>query len=188
MLERIMREIPKLATVIVGAERDSSYDITETGAADMVREVADAGKQTARKAQGKARRTARSARKVPGVALAEGQIKGAVASEGDLAIAGYDKLTAAEVIERLADISQIELAKIDVYERRHQDRSTILSKINALRGQEPWPGYDELNVEEVHAVLSDSNGARVDAVRAYERSHKNRAGVMQATEHETAHA
>ena len=56
MLERIMREIPKLAAVIVGAERDSSYDITETGAADLVREVADAGKQTVRSAQRRAQR------------------------------------------------------------------------------------------------------------------------------------
>lgn len=188
MLDRVMREIPKLATVIVGAERDSSYDISETGAADLVGEVADAGKQTARKAQAKARRTARSARKVPGVALAEGQIKGAVASESDLAIIGYDKLTAAEVIDRLAALSQIELAKIDAYERRNQDRSTILGKIATLQGQEPWPGYDELNVEEIRAALSDSDEARLGEVRSYERSHKNRAGVVQATERETAHA
>jgi len=110
MLERIMREIPKLAAVIVGAERDSSYDITETGAADLVREVADAGKQTVRSAQGRA------------------------------------------------------------------------------RGQEPWPGYDELNVEEIRAALSGSDEARLGEVRSYERSHKNRAGVIQASERQTAHA
>jgi ferritin-like metal-binding protein YciE len=188
MLKRIMSEIPKLAAVIVAAERDSSYDIAETGAADALSGVADAGKQTVRKAQTQARRTARSARKVPGVALVEGEVKGAVASEGDLAIAGYDKLTAAEVIDRLAELSQIELAKVDAYERRHQDRSTILGKIATLRGAEPWPGYDELNVEEIRAALSGSDESRLGDIRSYERSHKNRAGVMQATERETAHA
>lgn len=187
MLERVMREIPKLAAGIVGAEHNSAYEVTETGAADALREVADAGKQAARKAQGKARRTARSARKVPGVALVEGEIKGAVASEGDLAVAGYDKLTAAEIVDRLAELSQIELAKIDAYERRNQGRSTILSKIVTLRGQEPWPGYDELNVEEIRKVLSDSGEDRLGGVRSYERSHKNRAGVIQVTEREAAH-
>jgi ferritin-like metal-binding protein YciE len=188
MLERIMREIPKLAARIVDAEHDSSYEISETGAADAVREVADAGKQAARKAQGKARRTARSARKIPGVAFAEGEIKGAVASEGDLAISSYDKLTAAEVLDRLGDLSQIELAKVDAYERRNGDRSTILNKIIILRGQEPWAGYDELNVEEIRTVLSDSGEDRLGEVRSYERSHKNRAGVIQMTEREIAHA
>jgi ferritin-like metal-binding protein YciE len=188
MLGRIMREIPKLAARIVDAEHDSSYEISETGAADAVRDVAGAGKQAARKAQGKARRTARSARKIPGVALAEGEIKGALASEGDLAISSYDKLTAAEVVDRLGDLSQIELAKVDAYERRNGNRSTILNKIIILRGQEPWPGYDELNVEEIRTALSDSGEDRLGEVRSYERSHKNRARVIQMTEREIAHA
>jgi ferritin-like metal-binding protein YciE len=188
MLERVMREIPKLAGGIVDAEHDSAYEITETGAADTVREVADAGKQAARKVQGKASRTARSARKIPGVALVEGEVKGAVASEGDLALSGYDKLTAAEIVDRLAQLSQIELAKIDAYERRNHARSTILGKIATLRGQEPWPGYDELNVEEIRTALSESGESRLGEVRSYERSHKNRAGVIQVTEREEAHA
>ncbi len=188
MLARVMREIPKLAAGIVDAEYDSSYEITETGAADTVREVADASKQAARKVQGKASRTARSARKIPGVALAEGEIKGAVASEGDLALAGYDKLTAAEIVDRLGQLSQIELAKVDAYERRNNARSTILAKLATLRGQEPWPGYDELNVEEIRTVLSEGGENRLGEVRSYERSHKNRAGVIQITELETAHA
>lgn len=188
MLERVMREIPKLAAVIVDAEYDSSYELAETGAADTVREVADAGRQAARKAQGKARRTARNARKVPGVALVEGELKGAAASEGDLAVADYDKLTAAEIVDRLGQLSQIELAKIDAYERRNQDRSTILGKIATLRDREPWPGYDELNVEEIRTALSESGEHRLGEVRSYERSHKNRAGVIQVTEREPAHA
>jgi ferritin-like metal-binding protein YciE len=190
MLDRLMREIPKLTAAVVRVElhHEPSYDITETGAADAVREVAEAGRQAARKVQGQARRGARSARRVPGVARAEGQIKGAVAAEGDLAIAGYDKLTATEVIDRLADLSQIELAKIDSYERRNQNRTTITSKISALRSEEPWPGYDELGVVEIRAVLAEADEKRAGEVRVYERSHKNRAGVMQATERETAQA
>ncbi len=42
MLERIMREIPKLTDAVVGADVEGkpSYDITKTGAADATREAA----------------------------------------------------------------------------------------------------------------------------------------------------
>ena len=42
MLQRILREIPKLTDAVVGAEVNDnpSYDITTTGAADAVREAA----------------------------------------------------------------------------------------------------------------------------------------------------
>ena len=43
MLQRILREIPKLTDAVVGAdvEGNPSYDVTTTGAADAVREAAD---------------------------------------------------------------------------------------------------------------------------------------------------
>src|SRR3954463_9919924 len=88
MLQRILREVPKLTDAVVRADIKGkpSYDITTTGGADAVREAGEATKETARKAATAGKRTARKARKVPGVAQAEGQIKGAVASEEDLAI------------------------------------------------------------------------------------------------------
>ena len=151
MLERILREIPKLTDAVVGADikGESSYELTKTGAADAAREVGREVKQTARKAQSSATRTARQARRVPRVAQAEGQIKGAVASEEDLAIARYDSLTAEQVVSKLPELSQIDLAKVDSYERKNQNRTTVLSRISALRGREPWPGYDELTVTEI---------------------------------------
>jgi ferritin-like metal-binding protein YciE len=190
MLERILREIPKLTEAVVRAEvkGNPSFDVTKTGAADAVREAGEAANDTARTAATKAKRTTRQARKVPGVAQAEGQIKGAVASEGDLAIARYDKLTAEEIIGRLAELSQIDLAKIDSYERKNQNRTTILSRITSLRGNEPWAGYDELTAAEVQAVLSEGDDDRAQLVRSYERSHKNRAGVLQAAERELTSA
>jgi ferritin-like metal-binding protein YciE len=186
MLERVMREIPKLADAVVGAEvnGEPSYDITKTGAAEAVQEAAAATKSAARSTTRATKRTARQARKVPGVARAEGQVKGAVAGEEDLAIAGYDSLTAEEIIDKLKTLSQIELAKTDAYERRHHSRTTILSRITTLRGDEPWPGYDELTAAEVQAIVSEGDEQRVNQVRAYERSHKNRTGVLKATERE----
>lgn len=190
MLDRVLREIPKLTDAVVRAEvkGNPSYDVTKTGSADAVREVGKAADETARATGTRAKRTARQARKVPGVARAEGELKGAVASEGDLAIARYDTLTADEIIGRLAELSQIDLAKIDAYERRNQDRSTILGRIDTLRGNEPWPGYDELTAAEVQAVLSEGDDDRAQQIRTYERAHKNRAGVMKAAERELANA
>ena len=190
MLRRILREIPKLTGDVVGAEieGDPTYDITTTGAADAARDAGRTAVKAARTTGSAAKRTARQARKVPGVAQAEGQIKGAVASESDLAIARYDALTADEIVSRLSDLSQIDLAKIDSYERKNENRTTVLSRITALRGNEPWPGYDELTAAEVVSALGDADDGRVRKVRTYERAHKNRAGVLKATERELATA
>jgi ferritin-like metal-binding protein YciE len=190
MLERIVREIPKLTDAVVGAdvEGDPSYDVTTTGAADAVREVGQATRNRTTRTAASAKRTARQARKVPGVAQVEGQVKGAVASQEDLAIARYDTLTADEITAKLPDLSQIDLAKIDAYERKNQNRTTILSRVTSLRGAEPWAGYDELTAAEVIAVLSEGDDDRINAVRSYERARKNRAGVLKAAERELANA
>ena len=190
MLDRVLAEIPKLTKAVFRSDvqGNSSYDITQTGAADSARAASEAVKDAVQDVSASARRTASKARKVPGVAQAEGQIKGALASEEDLAIAGYGKLTAAEVVERLTDLSQIDLAKIDSYERKNENRTTILSRIASLRDNEPWPGYDELSVSGIRAVLDEGDEQRIKRVRAYERSHKNRAGVIEASDRELAKA
>jgi ferritin-like metal-binding protein YciE len=177
MLARLLREIPQLTEAVVGADvrGEQTYSVTNTGAADAVREAGT-----------RAKRTARQARKVPGVARAEGQVKGAVASEQDLAIGRYDALTAEEVIGRLAELSQVDLAKVAAYERKHQKRSTVLGRVDSLQATEPWPGYDELTADEVRAVLAEGDDDRAKEVRAYERAHKNRAGVMKAAERQAA--
>jgi ferritin-like metal-binding protein YciE len=191
MLERVLREIPKLTDAVVGAEVEGepSYEVSATGAADAVREAGAATGRAASEMTASTKRSARQARKVPGVAQAEGQIKGAVASADDLAIARYDTLTVDEITARLPGLSQIDLAKVDAYERKNQDRATILNRISTLRGDEPWPGYDELTAAEVQAVLSEGDDDdRAKEVRSYERAHKGRASVLKATERELSTA
>jgi ferritin-like metal-binding protein YciE len=190
MLARIAKLIPTLTDTMVRAEvkGNPSFDVTTTGAADAVREAGETAKDAVRTTTARAKRTSRQARKVPGVAQVEGQIKGAVASEGDLPIARYDKLTADEITSKLTGLSQIDLAKIDAYERKHQNRTTVLSRITSLRGNEPWAGYDELTADEVTTVLSNSDDERAEKVRAYERSHKNRTGVLKAADRELTNA
>jgi ferritin-like metal-binding protein YciE len=137
MLERVLREIPKLTEAVVHAEvkGEPSYDVTATGAADTVREAGKATKDAARKTTAASKRTAGRTRKP----RAEGQLNGGGASEGDLAIPGYDTLTAQELTGRLTGLSQAELAGIESYERQHKNRATILSRIGTLRGNEPAP-------------------------------------------------
>ena len=190
MFERILKEIPKLTTAVVRADihGDGSYDLTTTGAADVVREAGNVARETTRKAVSTAKRTSRQARKVPGVAQAEGQLKGAVASEEDLPIARYDELTAEEITAKLPGLSQIDLAKVDSYERKNQSRTTILGRITSLRGDEPWPGYDELTAADVISALNEADDERVQQVREYERAHKDRVSVMRAAEREVANA
>lgn len=53
---------------------------------------------------------------------------------------------------------------------------------NGARNGEPWPGYDEQTVEEIRKALATADERRAKEVRSYERSHKKRAGVIEATE------
>ena len=125
---------------------------------------------------------------MPGVARAEGTAKGAVASAEDLPIARYADLTADEIVAKLPELSQVDLAKVAAYERKSQDRSTVLDRVSTLQGDEPWAGYDELTVEDIRSALAGADDERIAGVRAYERAHKQRAGVLAATERETASA
>ena len=77
-------------------------------------------------------------------------------------------------------------AKVAAYERKNQNRSTVLSRVDSLQGDEPWPGYDELTADEVRAMIAEGDDDRAKRVRAYERAHKNRAGVLKATDRQAA--
>jgi hypothetical protein len=123
-----------------------------------------------------------SARKIPGVAAAEGAITGALATEQDLPIAGYDKQTAEGIAARLNGFSQRELRMIDAYERKRENRATITDRIAKLTGEEPWSGYDEQSVDAITTALNDTDAMTAQEVKAYERDHKSRAGVIEAAE------
>jgi ferritin-like metal-binding protein YciE len=192
MLERLLRELPSLADAVVRSEIDGerSYEVGDTGAADALRSARATAKRSAGELESRARRTARTARKVPGVARAEGELKGVVAAPGDLAISYYEQRTAEEIAEKLPELSQVELAKVRSFERKNQNRTTVLSRVATLQAQEPWPGYDELNAGEIRSALAVADEQLAKTVHSYERSHKNRASVLDvaARERERAHA
>ena len=190
MLDTVRELLPGLTDAVVDSEVHGKevYDPEETGAGQLVREAGRGARKGTQRASQRVKSTARQARRVPGVAQAEGEVRGAVASAEDLAIADYDSLTVGQINERLSDLPQVELAKVDGYERRNQNRTTITERISSLRGDEPVPGYDEMNADEVIKRLTDGDERLADEVREYERRHKNRSGVLRATERQTATA
>ena len=190
MLARIFDEIPRLTESVVraGVQGNGSDDIATTGAADATRAAGRTTKAAVKHNGAKAKRTSRQVRKVPGAARAEGAVKGAVATETDLPMPRYGKLTADEIIGKLSDLSQVDLAKVESYERRHDNRTTVVSRISTLRTREPWPGYDELTVEEIRSALTQADAARAKAAHDYERAHKDRAGVLATAEREPSNA
>jgi ferritin-like metal-binding protein YciE len=179
MLDRVVRELPKLAQAVVGSEVHGkpADDIAETGAPGAAREPAPQTERVTRRATAGTKRPSRQAGKVPAAAWAEGQVKGVTASAADLAIGGYDELTAAEIVAKLAELSQIDLGTVDAYERKHEDRSTIRTRISALRGDEPWPGYEKLTAAEIVAKLPELSQIDLATVDAYERKHDDRSTI-----------
>jgi ferritin-like metal-binding protein YciE len=187
MLDKVLREIPKLTAAVVRADvrGNGSYDSAQTGAADATRA---AGRRTRTAAKRTATSARRTARKAPGATRAAGAARGAASREQDLPIARFDSLNADEIVGRLPQLTQVELAQVEVYERAHDNRATVLERIASLRTSEPWPGYDELNVDELRRTLADADERSARAARDYERAHKNRAGVIAATERELSNA
>jgi len=60
------------------------------------------------------------------------EVGGEAVPADDLPIDGYDDLAARQVVDRLGALDQAELDRVEVYERRHRNRSTVLGKISML--------------------------------------------------------
>jgi hypothetical protein len=96
----------------------------------------------------------------------------------DEPVAGYDRLKTSKLIASLSSRPQVELAKIESYERAHESRQEVLDKLRWLRQDEPLPGYDALSIEQVVAALKESDLTAIKRVRGYERKFRARPEVM----------
>jgi len=101
------------------------------------------------------------------------------ADAAELPFPGYDKLDDKELGARLPELSQVELAAVETYERSHQNRPQVLDKLRYMHTSEPLPGYDALSPQQIVAALADADAETVKAVRDYERKFGNRQQVMQ---------
>jgi hypothetical protein len=92
---------------------------------------------------------------------------------------GYEDLNGRQVIDDLSGHSQIELEAVESYERAHKSREPVLDKLRWMRGREPLPGYDALDVEEIVVALKDADLPAIKKVRGYERKFANRRAVLE---------
>ena len=74
---------------------------------------------------------------------------------------------------------------INAYERKRENRATITDRIAKLTGDEPWSGYDEQTVDAITSNLAGSGAETARKVLAYERDHKDRAGVVDEAKRHT---
>jgi hypothetical protein len=107
-----------------------------------------------------------------------GSTEASSTGEQRLPIAGYDQLDGKQLTVQLSRLSPLELAAVEAHERSHRGRPVVLNRLGWLRGNEPLPGYDALDCDEVVRVLGDADAVTVKAVRSYERHHQNRPEVL----------
>jgi hypothetical protein len=100
------------------------------------------------------------------------------AGEDRLPISGYDKLGEKQVSDQLAQLSQVELAAVETYERAHGSRPVVLEKLRYMRSSEPLPDYDGLTPEQIGEALAGADAETVRAVRDYERKFQRRRSVL----------
>lgn len=158
MLDSLLEEIPKLIGWVLDADArgKAPLAISENGASTSARPARGSTKKAARRTKASTKRTARRPGKAPAVARAAGHSDGGTSSvHGQLPIGGYEALSAEQVMERLAGLSPSDLAKIEAFEREHENRSPILSRIATVRGSEPWRRSEGVSVDEVGAALHE---------------------------------
>jgi len=166
MLEQLRRHIPKLTHAVVQARAGGrpSYDWETTGAADGVRKAARTAQRKASSGGRKAQSRSRSAKR-------------------DAApLSDYDSLTASQVVAKLTDFTQEQLAQTVAYERANRNRATVVERAQALQENEPFPGYDDLTARDVAARVRDADEATAARVREYEGRHQRRVEVLETAQ------
>jgi hypothetical protein len=146
----------------------------EDAVAEIARETGRAGTRATRRTATATRTAARRTRRA-----AAAPAKAAKAAV-EAPIAGYDDLTAEEIVAKLAEQPQTTLAQVAAYEQANEKRTTVLERVAALTGPEPAPGYDGLTADEAQKLVTGGDAALAAAVRDYERRHKARTSVLEA--------
>jgi ferritin-like metal-binding protein YciE len=123
-----------------------------------------------------------TAERMPGADRLQGPPRGALITEEELPIPDYRRLSTKMITDRLPHLTQTDLATVGAYERSHAGRPAVLSRVGALLGPVPWPGYDSMTAEEVLKRLSDAEPNHCRRVLEYERRHQSRSTVLKAAE------
>ena len=105
------------------AQSAETAQSTERAATRTARSSARAGREATRRTAPAVRKATRRATPPAPVAV-------------EAPIAGYDALSAEELIAKLADLPQATLAQVAAYERAHEARPAVLERVAALTGPE----------------------------------------------------
>jgi hypothetical protein len=190
---RALSASAEIYTQLLQSQADATHELIEayaglggqvvrTGAETTERAeqaTAEVTRETGRAAQRATRRATTATRKAAKQVKPATPAK-AVAAVVEAPLAGYDDLTADEIVAKLPEQPQASLVQVAAYEQAHDKRATVLERVAALTGPEPVPGYDELTADEVQKLLTGGDAALATAVRDYERRHKSRASVLEA--------
>jgi hypothetical protein len=99
---------------------------------------------------------------------------------GEAPIAGYDGMDEKVLIAHFRDLTQIELAEVEAYERGHRSRRVVLNKLRYMRSPEPVAGYDALEPNDIVRLLEQGDSASIRAIRDYEGKFRGRRQVLNA--------
>ncbi|MEV4418652.1 DUF892 family protein [Patulibacter sp. NPDC049589] len=186
MLERVLAAIPGLTDAVHAAEvdGDSSYDVAETGAADAVRRAAGTAKDAVSDARVAAKDGAKAA--TERVERAARKTEGTASDAGDAAKAAKDRAekTAAKADQAAKDAARAAADRADDVAAKVEE---VVSDAGAVAAgpavpaadlEKPWPGYDELSVEEIRAVLLTADADAAQEVVDYEAANQARDEVL----------
>jgi hypothetical protein len=157
--------------VQTAARGGEAVEVADEAATKAVRGTARVARRATKRTASATRKATATPRKAPAATA-----KAAV----EAPIAGYDDLTAEEIVAKLPELSQVQLAQVVTYEQAHAKRATVLDRVKALTGAEPVPGYDELTADEAQKVLTGADATTAAAIRDYERRHKDRSSVVES--------
>ncbi len=110
---------------------------TQDALAELEGLVERSAEQTRKRTQSRIRSVASAARRTPGTDRALRTVDRARRAAGlgtAFPVIGYDDLTAAQVKERVAELTPPELRKVRDYERRHANRKGVLAAIEKQLG------------------------------------------------------
>jgi ferritin-like metal-binding protein YciE len=160
MLAELRAHLPHLAVAVAQARAGNrpSFDWETTGAAETAR-------RTTRTARRKASTTRRP------------RIK-----KTQPPITDYDSLSASDVVSKLPDFTQEQLAATIAYERANRKRATVIERAQSLQEDEPFGGYDDLTARDVAQRVREADEATAARVREYEGRHQRRVEVLETAQ------
>lgn len=100
--------------------------------------------------------------------------------------AGYDSMTAKEIVAKLNGMTNAELLDVKIYEVANQNRVTVVREVNSKMVDLPVANYDSMTVSELETVLPTLSAEELNTIKEYETAHENRVTLLRAIDSKLA--